>query len=60
MILILFTPSYLAFLKNYMIKPEIKKKKKKKESLVWFFFLGGGGQVPGVLAGARPKAYLLI
>ena len=41
--------------KNHMIKPEIKKKKKK----VWYDLLDGGG-VPGVSAGARPRAYLLI
>ena len=39
--------------KNHMIKPEIKKK------IVWYDLLDGGG-VPEVLAGARPRAYLLI
>ena len=38
--------------KNYMIKLEIEKKN------VWYELLDGG--VPGVLAGARPRAYLLI
>ena len=44
--------------KNHMIKPEIKKKKKKKKKNVWYDLLEGG--VQGVLAGARPRAYLLI
>ena len=43
--------------KNHMIKPEIKKKKKKKMSGM-IFWMGGG--VPGLLAGARPRTYLLI
>ena len=42
--------------KNHMIKPEIKKKKKMSGMIFWM----GGGGVPGVLAGARPRAYLLI
>ena len=41
--------------KNHMIKPEIKKKKK----TVWYDLWMGGG-VPGVLAEAKPRAYLLI
>ena len=47
--------------KNHMSKPEIykkKKKKKKKKMSGMIFWMGGG--VPGVLAGARPRAYLLI
>ena len=45
--------------KNHMIKPNIKKKKKRKKK-VWYDLLDAGGGVPGVLAGARPRAYLLI
>ena len=43
--------------KNHMIKPEIKKKKKMSGMISW---MGGGGVTRGVLAGARPRAYLLI
>ena len=44
--------------KNYMIKPEIKKKKKEKN--VWYELFRWGGGGTGVLAGARPRAYLLV
>ena len=57
------------------MKPEIKKKQKQKQkqkhkktkqnktkqkNMSGMNFFWGGGQVPGVLAGARPRAYLLI
>ena len=48
MILIYLHHLLSSLLKNYMIKPEIKKKKM------------SGMNFLGVLAGARPRAYLLI